>query len=67
MSVGRWFLGLIVLGLALTVLPDALLRVLPPPTTAFMLQSPVNPVQYRRVPHDKIRRQARRRRCSRRG
>lgn len=39
---------------AATVLPVLLLRWLPPPTTSFMLQSPVRPVQYRWVPADRI-------------
>ena len=50
----RLFLWFCALVLALTVLPVALLRVLPPPTTAFMLQSPVKPVHYQWVPKEKI-------------
>ncbi|MES0874899.1 monofunctional biosynthetic peptidoglycan transglycosylase [Sinimarinibacterium thermocellulolyticum] len=42
-----WLLGLLVA----VVLA---LRWLPPPTTAFMLQSPVKPVQYRWVPAERI-------------
>jgi monofunctional biosynthetic peptidoglycan transglycosylase len=42
-----WLLGL----LLVTVLA---LRWLPPPTTAFMLQSPVKPVQHRWTPADRI-------------
>ncbi len=40
--------------IALTVLPVVALRWMPPPTTSFMLQSPVQPVQYQWVPADQI-------------
>ncbi|MFT4048000.1 MAG: monofunctional biosynthetic peptidoglycan transglycosylase [Solimonas sp.] len=46
--------------LAVTVLPVALLRFVPPPTTAYMLQSPTRPVQYRWVPASRISDNARR-------
>lgn len=46
--------------LAVTVLPVALLRVLPPPTTAYMLQSPTRPVRYHWVPASRISDNARR-------
>ncbi|WP_043114839.1 monofunctional biosynthetic peptidoglycan transglycosylase [Solimonas soli] len=46
--------------LALTVLPVALLRFLPPPTTSYMLQSPVKPVQYHWMPASRISDNARR-------
>lgn len=58
---GLRFLGWLLLAvLALTVLPVALLRVLPPPTTAYMLQSPTRPVQYHWVPASRISDHARR-------
>lgn len=41
-------------GLAITVLPVALLRWIPPPTSSYMLQSPVKPVRYQWVPHEQI-------------
>ncbi|NGY05091.1 monofunctional biosynthetic peptidoglycan transglycosylase [Solimonas terrae] len=40
--------------LALTVLPVILLRWIPPPTTSYMLQSPVKPVRYHWMPREKI-------------
>ncbi|MGH8443642.1 MAG: monofunctional biosynthetic peptidoglycan transglycosylase, partial [Solimonas sp.] len=52
--------GLAALVLALTVLPVALLRWVPPPTTSYMLQSPTRPVQYRWVPRSRISDAARR-------
>ncbi|WP_020650607.1 monofunctional biosynthetic peptidoglycan transglycosylase [Solimonas variicoloris] len=58
---GLRFLGWLLLAiLALTALPVALLRVLPPPTTAYMLQSPTRPVQYHWVPASRISDSARR-------
>ncbi|HET8881628.1 MAG TPA: monofunctional biosynthetic peptidoglycan transglycosylase [Solimonas sp.] len=52
---GRRLLWWLLLGaLAVTVLPVALLRWIPPPTTAYMLQSPVKPVRYHWVPREKI-------------
>ena len=56
----RLLLWLFVAGLAVTVLPVALLRFVPPPTTAYMLQSPVKPVKYRWVPASRISDNARR-------
>lgn len=50
-----WALVLLVLlVLASPLLAVIALRYLPPPTTAFMLQSPVKPVQYRWVPMAQI-------------
>ena len=40
--------------IALTVFAVIALRWVPPPTTSFMLQSPVRPVQYQWVPSDRI-------------
>ena len=56
----RRLLWLLLGGLAVTVLPVALLRVVPPPTSAFMLQSPVKPVKYQWVPRASIAETARR-------
>lgn len=54
----RSFLGLLlrvlVALLVLALLPIVALRWVPPPTTAFMLQSPTKPVQYRWVAAPKI-------------
>lgn len=50
----RLLLWLLLAVLAVTVLPVALLRWVPPPTTSYMLQSPVKPVRYHWQPHDKI-------------
>ena len=50
----RWLLWLLSLTLALVLLPVLALRFLPPPTSAFMLQSPTRPVQYRWVALDRI-------------
>ena len=51
---------LILLLIALTLLPVALLKWVPPPTTAFMLESPTKPVQYQWVPASRIADAARR-------
>ncbi len=56
----RLLFWLLLIALALTVLPVALLRWIPPPTTAFMLQSDTTPVRYRWVARDKIAETARR-------
>lgn len=56
----RLLLWLLLGGLGITVLPVALLRVVPPPTTAYMLQSPVKPVKYAWVPRAQIADTARR-------
>jgi len=50
----RWWLWLPLTLLGLLLLPVLLLKWLPPPTTAFMLQSPVKPVQYQWVPMGRI-------------
>jgi monofunctional biosynthetic peptidoglycan transglycosylase len=44
--------------LAVFLLPVLVLKWLPPPTTAFMLQSPVRPVRYQWVPMERIARVA---------
>lgn len=49
-----WTLGLIALPVVFSHALVVALRWLPPPTTAFMLQSPVQPVQYRWVPDTRI-------------
>jgi monofunctional biosynthetic peptidoglycan transglycosylase len=56
----RLFVYLLIALLALTVLPVVVLRWLPPPTTAFMLQSDTTPVRYRWVARDRIAETARR-------
>lgn len=56
----RGLLGVFLLLIALTVLPVAALRWLPAPTSAFMLQSPVTPVQYEWVATARIPEVARR-------
>lgn len=56
----RLLVWLLLAVLALTVLPVALLRWIPPPTTAFMLQSDTKPVRYRWVARDQIAETARR-------
>lgn len=60
----RWLLRLLVIlllaALALSVLPVALLRVIPPPTTAYMLQSDTRPVRHQWVPRTAIAEHARR-------
>ncbi len=45
---------LVLLLIALILLPVILLKWVPPPTTAFMLQSPTRPVQYTWVPASRI-------------
>ncbi|SEP91863.1 monofunctional biosynthetic peptidoglycan transglycosylase [Solimonas aquatica] len=50
----RLLFWLLIVVLSLTLLPVALLRFLPPPTTAYMLQSPVKPVRYEWVPASRI-------------
>jgi len=45
---------LVLLLIALVLLPVILLKWVPPPTTAFMLQSPTRPVQYTWVPASRI-------------
>jgi monofunctional biosynthetic peptidoglycan transglycosylase len=55
----RLFLLLLVC-IALLLMPVILLKWLPPPTTAFMLQSPVKPVRYNWVPANRIAEVARR-------
>ncbi len=50
----RWLLWLLCVMLALVLLPVIALRWLPPPTSAFMLQSPTRPVQYRWVALNQI-------------
>ena len=50
----RALLTLIFTPIVLSIVLVAALRWLPPPTTSFMLQSPVKPVQYRWVPSDQI-------------
>lgn len=50
----RWWLWLPLMLLGLLLLPVLLLKWLPPPTTAFMLQSPVRPVQYQWVSMGRI-------------
>lgn len=54
----RWWLWLPSALLAAVLLPVILLKWLPPPTTAFMLQSPVKPVRYQWVPMTRIARYA---------
>lgn len=49
-----WLLWLLLLAVVLPVLPVVLMRWLPPPTTAFMLQSEKKPVRYEWVPASKI-------------
>src|SRR3546814_8263161 len=50
----RLLLWLLLAVLAVTVLPVGLLRFIPPPTSSYMLQSPVKPVRYHWVPHERI-------------
>ncbi|ROH90947.1 monofunctional biosynthetic peptidoglycan transglycosylase [Stagnimonas aquatica] len=50
----RWLLRLLLVLLAVLLLPVLALKWLPPPTTAFMLQSEVRPVQYQWVPMERI-------------
>lgn len=50
----RLLLWLLLIVLAITVLPVALLRWIPPPTSSYMLQSPVKPVRYHWVPQEQI-------------
>ena len=50
----RWLLLLLVLPVLISHALVVLLRWAPPPTTAFMLQSPTQPVQYQWVPADRI-------------
>jgi monofunctional biosynthetic peptidoglycan transglycosylase len=57
---GRWLFLLIVLLLLAPVLAVVALRWLPPPTSAFMLQSTVQPVRYQWVPASRIAEAARR-------
>jgi len=45
-----WIFGLLLALIALVLMPIVGLRWLPPPTSSYMLQSPVKPVQYRWVP-----------------
>jgi len=45
-----WIFGLLLALVALVLMPIVGLRWLPPPTSSYMLQSPVKPVQYRWVP-----------------
>lgn len=45
---------LVLILIALVLLPIILLKWVPPPTTAFMLQSPTKPVQYTWVPASRI-------------
>jgi len=45
-----WIFGLLLALIALVLLPIVGLRWLPPPTSSYMVQSPVKPVQYRWVP-----------------
>src|SRR5687768_5305632 len=47
---GRLLILLFAIFVGLPVLAIAILRFAPPPVTAFMLQSPVKPVQYAWVP-----------------
>ncbi|MDB5988048.1 MAG: monofunctional biosynthetic peptidoglycan transglycosylase [Nevskia sp.] len=56
----RWLFGLIFSALALLLLVLVLLRWVPPPTSAYMLQSPVHPVQQHWVPASGIAEVARR-------
>jgi monofunctional biosynthetic peptidoglycan transglycosylase len=56
----RLLLWVVVMALALTVLPVALLRWIPPPTSSYMLRSPVKPVKYHWTPRAKIADTARR-------
>lgn len=53
-SLTRWWLWLPLALLSVLLLPVLLLQWLPPPTTAFMLQSPVKPVHYQWVPMSQI-------------
>jgi monofunctional biosynthetic peptidoglycan transglycosylase len=57
---GRWLLVLILVGLVVFVLPVLALRWLPAPTSAFMLQSEVQPVRYQWVSAEQIPETARR-------
>jgi monofunctional biosynthetic peptidoglycan transglycosylase len=50
----RWFWGLLLFAVLFVPVSVLLLRWLPPPTTAFMLQSPKHPVQYDWVPASQI-------------
>lgn len=50
----RWLPRLLLVLLAVLLLPVLVLKWLPPPTTAFMLQSEVRPVQYQWVPMERI-------------
>lgn len=50
----RHLLILCLAALAMLILMIASLRVLPPPTTAFMLQSPVRPVSHQWIAHQAI-------------
>lgn len=56
----RWGLWVLLALFVLPVLPVLAMRWLPPPTTAFMLQSPTQPVRYQWVPASKISEHARR-------
>jgi monofunctional biosynthetic peptidoglycan transglycosylase len=49
-----WLLRLLLAGIALVLLSILALRWVPPPTSAFMLQSEVQPVRYSWVPADRI-------------
>ncbi|HEY0914345.1 MAG TPA: monofunctional biosynthetic peptidoglycan transglycosylase [Solimonas sp.] len=53
-SLRRWFWGLLLFAVLFIPVSVLLLRWLPPPTTAFMLQSPKHPVQYEWVPASRI-------------
>ncbi|TXH03659.1 MAG: monofunctional biosynthetic peptidoglycan transglycosylase [Nevskiaceae bacterium] len=55
-----WLWRGLLLAIALPLLTVLALKWLPPPTTAFMLQSPVRPVRYDWVPADRIADSARR-------
>ncbi len=63
-AAGRWLMGwisgLVLLALLLPLLAIVALRWLPPPTTSYMLQSPVKPVKYQWVPESAIAEVARR-------
>lgn len=53
-GIGRWLLGIALVLTAVVFIPVIAWRWIPPPITAFMLMSPVKPVQYEWVPRSRI-------------